>query len=260
MLSEIVKIWRGEQPDKCGLLLIVLVVILIFAGVIIPPLAIILELDPIYILVQVHRPKMLTKFSTKFLVLIIRSIWAGWCALEATRIYVFVAIPTMTLCNIYLRILNTLKNSPLNNRTLFLFSQLHCINQILIPIIKIVAGTLMGAGYFMFVFGNWLIISCWGVLPIEVYFVNGGILMICYFILFQTLPLAAKCNEVSCDLIVRWKQELGKNVGFKRYWTKTVRAQRAIAFYYALTKFERSTKVNYYSVIIDGTINALLVL
>ncbi len=147
----------------------------------------------------------------------------------------------------------------IDNVTLLLFHQLHCINQICTPIFKVIAGTLMGIGFFMFVFGNWLVISSWDVFPIELYCMDCGILIICYFILFQTVPLAAKCNDVSCDLIAIWKQELGINVVFRKYWTRMIRAQRPVAFYYASTKFERSTKINYYSSIIDCTINVLLV-
>ncbi len=59
-------------------------------------------------------------------------------------------------------------------------------------------------------------------------------------------------------MINNWRQSIHKMPGLKAYWVKVVNAQRTVAVYYALTKFDQQTKRHYYATILDQTIDALL--
>ncbi len=194
----------------------------------------------------------------EYLIYALAYILTQWCTLEATRIYIALCIPTMTICNIYLRTLKVIGSSELNIRTLLLYTQLHCINQIGMRVIAKIAGAFMGVGFLLFVIGNWIILKGWNILPVQVYVLIFGIVVIAYFVLVQTIPLAISCNEFCKGIINRWETGLSSPNRHLRYWKRKVRAQQAISFYYALTRFERNTQVNYYSAIVSYTTNALM--
>ncbi len=211
--------------------------------------------DPLNQLIQFYVPQVLEYWCAKLFLIILRISWIQWVSLEASRTYLFICIPTMTVCSIYLRILAVFEKRVLNDRTLHLYRMLYCINQISVHIVATVAGTLMGFGFFIFVIGHWILLKCWNTIPLEVYLLATGIIIVTYFILLQTVPLAAKVNEKSTNIIQSWKQN--ENF-YRKYWRRQVWATQPVAFHYAFTKFEKATTINYYCTIVNYTINVLL--
>lgn len=78
--------------------------------------------------------------------------------------------------------------------------------------------------------------------------------------MFETVPLAIKCDSTSRDIIRIWKFQVHMySVSSERnYLKRRVRAQQPVAIHYAQTKYEKDTQVNYYFSIVNYTINVLL--
>ncbi len=258
LLAELVKMKarNGEEKwDKNGILVNGLTIVLILAGTAMSPILVLSELDPQYLLVQVYMPSSLRNWYYKVPLMILRLVWIQALTLEASRIYLFVCIPTTTVCSIYLRILAVIGKRPLTNRTVTLYNMLQCINQICMKIIATVAGTLMGFGLFIFIIGNWIVIKCWDIFPLNLYCLLVGVLLVVYFILFQTVPLAVKVNQTSANIIRGWKREARCK---RQFWKRQIWALQPVAFYYAFTKYEKGTTINFYFNIVNYTINVLL--
>lgn len=119
----------------------------------------------------------------------------------------------------------------------------------------------MGIGFLVMVLCNWLVLEGWELLPVEMHIAVCGCLSVSYFVLLQTLPFAIRLNELSEGLIKIWNKQVVTITPsrMKVYWNKFVRSKLPEAVYYAMTKFERDTMINYFSSIIDYTINLLLI-
>lgn len=117
----------------------------------------------------------------------------------------------------------------------------------------------MGIGLVVAVFSNWVVIECWNILPTELYLVIFTVMLIFYFITLETLPYAIHCNEYSENLLNFWKASLPEKKYRRRYWNKVLASKRLVSFYYATTKFDKETTMNYYSCVIDNTVNLLFV-
>lgn len=167
-------------------------------------------------------------------------------------------VPVMTLCNILLFILGTIRKRKLNMDNILLYHELYCINQVAVSPISVVTGELMSFGLVIFVFGNWMVVSVWDLVSVEIYLINVGVVVIAYFVLFQTIHMAIQVNEVSIEIIREWKIKSRMCFRGGLYLKKMIPSLRPVAFYYGLTKFEKDTKVNYYSNIVDNTINVLM--
>lgn len=230
---------------------------LITIGIGLAPAGILTGIDLTSQLVNEHCEKGCTP-GFKYMGLFIGYLFTQWCTLEATRVYITILVPAISICKIILFILYEIQKRELNMKTLLLYHELYCINQILAPHVSILAGVIMSFGMIIFVFGNWMILSVWNLVPREIYFINVGVIALAYFIVYLVFPLVIKVNEVSTEIICRWK--IDSNFGFRRrsYWRKKLIAQQSVAFYYAMTKFEKDTQVNYCSFIVDNTVNALV--
>lgn len=244
--------------DVNGLLVNGLTIMILIAGTFLAPIFIYFGYDSISQAVKIQFPHILDIFLISFSIKIVNYLLNQWITMEACRIFISVSIPTMTICNMYLNILRTIRNEPLNLRTLLFYHQLHCINQIGMKIIAGIAGTFMCIGFVVSIWGNWVIVSGGCFLPTEIYFYVLGITFIVYIIIDQTIPLVIKFNELSIEILLQWKYNVFRQTAQVRYWKKKIRAQTLVYFYYGYAKFDRDTRVNYYSSIVNNSINAML--
>ncbi len=128
----------------------------------------------------------------------------------------------------------------------------------------------MTAGFILCVVGNWLSLLGWEYIRFEVNLSMFLITVVVYFVIHETIPYAIRCHEDSKRMIFTWNYKFmqrRKRLLWKkahsgvmsfRLWRKTCRAQRPITIYWCTTKFEKETKVNLYSNIVDYTFNLLL--
>ncbi len=105
---------------------------------------------------------------------------------------------------------------------------------------------------------NALIIAKWNSLPVEVYLCCVILALLAYLFIFRTIPVFIKCNSFSTIMLNTWTRSIYNLPGFREYWIKKVSAQRPVAFYYALTKFEQATEGNFYAAKIDKTTTVVL--
>lgn len=255
---EISVFQRNESIDINGLMVNTLTLILILAGILLAPPTVVLGLDQISQIILTHFSSILRFQIIKFIIYVLIYTLTQWCTLEATRIYITLCISTMTICTIYLRSLKILQTRGFNMRTLLLYHQVHCINQIGMRVIGKIAGAFMAVGFILFVLGNRIILLGCNLLPIGIYVIIYSIIVSAYFVVVQTIPIAIACNEFCKGLVSKWKTSVLEHRREVKYWIKKLSAQQLISFYYALTKFERDTQVNYYFAIVNYTTNALI--
>lgn len=222
------------------------------------PFSIYVEIDPLYLILESHCPYVFQNLLLKIMTFIVRFVWLHWCMLEGTRTSALISVTLMTACNMYLNIVVRLRKKCLGIKLINLYNQFHCINQIGQAPVSKVAGLLMSAGVLLLVIVNYVIICKWSALPAGLYFLIANLGFILYCVMLQTVPLLVNCDAMCTDMIDSWKKCISKMKGFKMYWVKVVKAQRPVSVYYALTKFEQQTRRNYYSAVLDHTINALL--
>ncbi len=79
-----------------------------------------------------------------------------------------------------------------------------------------------------------------------------------YFVTFECITQAGRSNELSKQVIGQWRDEIDWKRVSKPYWIRVSRAQRPVSIYYAFTKFEKDTKVNYFTNVIDRSVDAIL--
>ncbi len=231
---------------------------IVLIGTITAPIGVYFELDPIFVLLNKFCPDFLQNDAYKCIAFFHRCIWLQWCALEASRIYVLLFLPVLATCNSYVTSFIDLHAKPFGNEVIHLYNICHCVYQIGKDTISLIAGLIMALGIMLLVELNSLLICCYYTLPIEVYLLIVCFAAAAYFVLFQTLPLIIKCDYFCTTLINAWKFKIYDVRGCQLFWVKKVKAQRPVSVYYALTKFEQSTKRNVYSTILDSTINVVL--
>lgn len=234
-------------------------IILMIIGTFLAPLGVLLELDPITVSLSLHFPNLSAKsFPVYIIQTVITYLLVQWCTLESTRVYITILLPTIATCHIYLKCLKEIACRRLCGPTLILYNQLYCINQIGIEFVKAVAGAMLGIGFCILVVGNWVVIRCYGVLPVEIYLLVLGVLLVVYFFDSQTIPYAIQSNELSEKVQQQWKMFLFFKMGRIGYWSRVVASMRSISFYYAMTRFEKSTKTKYYATIVEYTVTLLI--
>ncbi len=249
-----------EKFDACGLGVALCSIVLILIGISWAPLAVYVNWDPIFLVLNKHFPGLFQNQLSSGTIFIIRYVLSQWCTLEVTRLCILIFIPLMMFGNSYLAIIFRLQNMTLDNKVIHLYNMLHCVNQTGRETIAILGGFMLSVGIIMLVAINSILISSWSLLPIVLDFLCFNLAVVIYFFIFQTLPIVIKCNDLSLNLLNEWNLSINTQKGFRLYWVKKVKAQRPLAVYYAYTKFEQSTKRNFYSTIIDYTISVVLVL
>lgn len=254
------KLRKKEDANLSGIVAFVVTIMLTILGIVLPPSGIIFGTNPFHLLAKCRYPNLQEKWYMAYVMQkVVTYLIIQWCALESSRVYIAILTPVVVLCNIYLGCLNQILTKPLNDTTLHMYNILYCINQLGIDIIRIAGGALMFFGFWILVLCNCIVLKGWGMFPVEIYVGFVSFLLMIYFALSQTVPLAIRSNELSKELLHCWKNMLVKT-SRKRYWSKVVCSKMPVSFYYMMTKFETETKANYYSSIVDNTISYLLVI
>ncbi len=256
--AEVRMLVGGGRFDVCGTCVALFAICLIFIGITWAPLAVYLEWDPIFLVLNNHFPRIFEQRWSAIILLAIRYCWTQWCVLQGSRLYILVLIPIMIIGNSYVAIVLHLQKHALGNSVINLYNMLHCTNEIGQDTFAKLIGLLMSCGIILLVTLNSVMITSWTLLPSGIYFLCVNIAVVVYFAIFQTIPVLIKSNELCLDILKSWSRSINKMRGFRLYWAKKVRAQRPVAFHYGFTKFEQSTKQNYYSTIIDKTISVVL--
>ncbi len=243
-----------------GIVVGLLTILLILIGIGFGPLAVFFEWDPLFVVIRAHCPTLLQNNYAKLFAFIVRYVLQQWGTLEASRIYWTILVAVMTLSNSYLQIVLILVRKSLGSKLILLYHQLHCINQVIQSVGALIAGILMSIGIILMVICNALVVSGWNILPAGFYFLTVGLSLVVSFCISQTIAVVIKCNELCIAMLGNWQRTILRIPCFKTYWIKVIRAQRLVAVYYGLTKFEKETKRNYYSAILNYTIDVLLLL
>lgn len=257
--SELHIAFFGTDRNKTGLVTLIIHGILIITGLFLPLFAIITGTDPIYMLRCHFCPNLAAESPVMYkLQLVLKWVWYQWLTLEATRALSVMNVSLIVLCKIYLVCLKSVQEGVIHEQTFHTYRQLHCLTQIGMCPTRQLSGHIMTAGLPMLVFINWVVLKGWPQIPmlLNCLFVVVGLML--YMVLDQTLPLAARCNEWSCNMLQAWKCLLSTRKNNLMYWTRVLKAQRPVSLSYGVTIFEKETKINYYSCIRDYTINALL--
>lgn len=227
-------------------------------GIFLAPAVFLFGVDPYSLFVEYHNLRISKDFY--FLYIIQQAaiyIIVQWCTLESTRVYITFLAPALIVFTLYIDCLNTIFTKSLNDAVISLYNQLYCINQAGTETLRTLMGLMFVSGFVLIVLGNWLVLAGWNIIPFEMYCAVLAMLLVCYFTIGETVPYAIRSNELSEAILHRWRSQV---LGKKKQWIRIVRARRPIAFYYALTKFEKETQVNYYSNIVDYTVNLLLLI
>ncbi len=151
-----------------------------------------------------------------------------------------------------------MRSRPLTRHTILLHNQLHCINHMVIDICKGFNAMILGFSFVCSVLTNWIVISGWEFFGIEIYAlcIFGGIVI--YILIILSLEWLCKLDELSRDVIHGWKVNLHWQRDSHEYFVKLVRAQQPVTQYYAMSKFDKETKSNYFQSIVNYTVNAVL--
>lgn len=244
-----------------GLGVFVLTATMLISGTLTGPFGVLVGYDPFSVFFRTHFPTFSKTSPGLFIAIQTINLFSlQWNTLESSRIYLTLGIPIMLVCSMYLGCISKIQKMSLHPASLIIYHQLHCINQVIIFVMRNVVGVCLGIGLPFLALGNWIVLKGWNEYPTNLYFVVLGLLLAAYFFLFQTLPLAIQCDEQSRDLCRKWQIMLTDKKDKIQYWSKVLRAQRCVSIYYALTKLDLDTKSNYYSSILDYTINLLLML
>lgn len=257
---EALKFWNGQPYDKSGFVVASIHFLLVTISINAPAIGIILGWDPPYYIFHSRFPNFSQTHKFLYAIqLIVRYIYLAWCIIEGGRIYATVIPPSILFCYICFTCVCNMCKRSLNNSTLFLYHQLHCILQTAMDFISLAAGALLAVGLILSVLLNWAVISAWNKVPAGIYFLAVMLDIVICSIISVMLPLAIKSNELSELLLCSWRKHLAVVAIKRRYWKKVVKAERPMAIYYASTKFEKDTRANYYSTIVAYTVNLLLV-
>lgn len=248
-----------------------LAVILSLIGLLWAPFGCYYDFDPGYFFLEYMfypmenqtRAFQLTAFTIRYLA-------THWSVLEATRSYAMILISLMAHTNALTNIVRSISRIPVSQLTFNFYTKLQYLTQIGNEPIRYEAGTLMNSGFILCVVGNWLSLFGWEFIRFEVNLSMVLITVVVYFVIHETLPFAIRCHEESKRMIDSWdykfiqqrkrvlRENTNSGVMTLRLWRKVCRAQKPITLFWCTTKFQKDTKVNFYSNIVYYTVNMLL--
>lgn len=239
--------------------MLVTTIVMTSVGLLLAPFMVLIGVDPISVFINYRFPDFSTNHFPIYLTFkVLDYLIHQFGTLESTRIYLTLFLPAMTLFQTYTNCLTNISNRKLNHTTISLYNQLYCINQVGVDFVKGISGFFLGIGIVLLAICNWIVIAGWGSFPLEIYMLVFGVSSVGYFLLTQTVPYAAKSNELSVRIQKSWEKQLLTKGSQICHWSKLIVAKRPISFYYAMTKFERDTFLNYLYTIVDYTINLLM--
>lgn len=98
------------------------------------PMCILSNIDLVYKLCQICNPFVLTDIYTKNSLALIRFIAIQRMCTKGRRLILTIVIPYLTILKTYIDILILLRSTQLTKQTIFLYNQLHCMNNTVIDI------------------------------------------------------------------------------------------------------------------------------
>ncbi len=209
-------------------------------------------------------------WAIKTVTIIIRFVTTQWSVMECCRSQAIILIASMSYCNMIIKCLRGISRIPLSEKTVQEYMKLRYVSQIGKESAQNLAGILMGVGFVICICGNWVSIFGWRFIPFEVNIAMCLITVVVYLCIHETLPRAIKCHEYSKMLVKTWDYKYMKlqiqsgkctansNNMYIKSWRKTCKAQQPITLYFFTTKFKRETNVNFYSNIVNYTVDMLL--
>lgn len=253
------KVWNGQARDNIGVILLTINIILVILAFSMPPAGIFLGWDPPYYIFNACYPDFCVTHPVFYTILLMaRLVYMAWLSYEGCRISATVIQTCILVVSICVTCINNLCKRTLNESTLWFYHQLHCIVQTGMDLIRLVAGALLAIGLILSVILHWAVTSGWNKLPAEVYVLACACDIAISSVIGLLVPLGIRSNELSVHLLGLWNASLSNFTHRRRYWRRVVRAERPMAIYYATTKFEKSTRANYYCTIVDYTVNLML--
>lgn len=201
---EFLKLVHGVECDLNGIFVGLLILLLFLIGSGFGPLAVLLEFDPFFLLLKSYFPKLFENVLLKISTYIFRFVWQTWCTLEATRVFVIILVPMMTICNSNLEMISTFRKIPLCPRLLlwYNYNTFHCVNQMGQTTFSTLAGVLMTLGLNLLVICNALLIVGWDILPLGVFLLIAALCVVVYFCIFETLPIIVKQHNL-CNCMIQ---------------------------------------------------------
>ncbi len=221
-------------------------------------MCILTNIDPVYKLCRIYCPFLLADVYSKYTLALIRFIVIQHLATECSRIILMINVPFLTMLKTFIDILYILRGRQLSRQTILLYNQLHCINHMVIDICKGFNAMVLGFAFVCIVLTNWVAICGWELFRLEIYAVCSFIGIGMYFFIIFSLQWLCKLDEFSREVIHCWKINTHRQPDSLRYFVRVVRAQQPVAQYYAMTKFDKETKSNYFDNIVNYTVNAIL--
>ncbi len=146
IFAEVGMFVRGKRFDVCGTCVALFAICMIFIGITWAPLAVYLEWDPVFLVLNNHFPRIFEHKWSAIIVLLIRYCLTQWCVLEGSRLYILVLIHIMIIGNSYVVIVLHIQKYSLGNKVTDLYSMLHCTNQIGQDTFTTLIGLLMSCG------------------------------------------------------------------------------------------------------------------
>lgn len=266
---EIRKLILGiSDADIVGLLIYGLTLLLILIGIFWAPFGCYYNFDPPYFIFEyIFHPMVNQSLTVKASTRIIRYLWTHWCVAEATRTYALAILFAIYVCIAIQNFLQEISRIALSENSIKIYMKLQCILQTGQYTFRCGSGILMSSGFVILVVGNWLTVVGWKFIPIEVNLSMTLVTVVVYLTVSNTIPRVIRFNEDSKQMIKQWnykyikKKTYGNSpktgVPFK-LWRKLVQAQRPVTVYWCTSIFKRDTKVNYYSNVMDYTVNTIL--
>lgn len=244
---------------------------LIFVGVFWAPFGCYYNFDPGYFFLDyIFYPMENQSKALHRAAFIIRYLATHWSCLEATRSCAMILITLMAHTNALINCIRSISRIPVSGLTFKAYAKLQYLAKIGHDPIRYETGTLMTAGFVLCIVGNWLSLYGWEYIRFEVNLSMVLLTLVVYFVIHETLPYAIRCHEDSKRMISTWNNKfmerrkllLWKNANSGvlslREWRKLCKAQKPITIFWCCTKYQKETKVNFYSNIVNYTFNMLL--
>lgn len=242
----------------------ILVCNIIVNGLLITPIAMFSNIDPIHHVIKNLFPYFNESFF--FIRLFCRVVLQSWVTIESARTHSIILPQTLCFNYLFMKCLKRVKNFENKRKALLIYTHLRLVSNTGQNCIRYIAGVYMICGLILLVTGNYSVLKGWKSLPATMYSVMVLILLCIYILVSETVPLITKCHSFSKQMIeVDWFSNMAITDCFvkrkdRKMWRLRVQAQKPITFYYGPALFEKNTKINFYSRVINHSVDALLLL
>lgn len=267
---ETKKLLRAVLTNSDADYLGVLVSLFVFYGfilmIVVPPLVVYFDWDPAFLLVTKLLPDIMN-ISNKNIFKLIRFPFLAIGVFEVNRTNLISATLLLAHQFIYNAITQRIliaKFNAVNLKSFILFRVLaNSGNQV----IQTVAGTFMGAGFFLGVFCNVFLLIGWQFVPVQLYLTFLPASVFIPSIIGMGISMSIKIHETTSRVIkVNWKLDTmklwttGKLLSM-RLPKRLINGQRAVSICaFDLATLTKNTRLSYYSYIVKCSTDLILVL